>query len=71
MFNVNRPGFKLRALVQVVGFFNGGLNFVELTEKSKYTLRTKSTSKYLLWCFSLSQIGDLCQSLEGPISIYT
>ena len=24
---------------------------------------------YLIWCFSLSQIGDLCQYLEGPISI--
>ena len=30
------------------------------------TLRTKSTSKHLFWCFSLSQIRDSCHYLEGP-----
>ena len=32
------------------------------------TLKTKSTSKYLFWSFSLSQTGDMCQYLEGPIN---
>ena len=34
------------------------------------TLRRKSTSEHLFWCFSLSQIGDSCQYLEGPISTW-
>ena len=30
------------------------------------TLRTNNTSEDLFWRFSLSEIGDLCQYLEGP-----
>ena len=37
---------------------------------SKYTLTTKRSFKYLFWCLRLSQIGDLCQYLEGPISAW-
>ena len=33
-------------------------------------LRTKSTFKNLFWCFSLSQIEDSSQYLEGPISTW-
>ena len=32
----------------------------------QHTLRTKSTPKNLVWFFSLSQIGNLCQYLEVP-----
>ena len=32
------------------------------------TLRTKSTSEHLFWCFRLSQIEDSIQYLEGPHS---
>ena len=34
------------------------------------TLKTKSTSIHLFWCFGLSQIGDSCQFLEGQISTW-
>ena len=37
---------------------------------SLHTLRTKSPSKHLFWCFSFLQIGDWCQYLEGPISTW-
>ena len=39
---------------------------------TNYILRTKITSitSTLFWCFSLSQIEDLCQYLEGPVSTW-
>ena len=32
--------------------------------------KNKTSSKHLSWCFSLSQIVDLCQYLERPISTW-
>ena len=39
-------------------------------KKCVYTQWTKSTSEHLFWCFSLLQIGNSCQYLDGPICIY-
>ena len=47
-----------------------GPNEVTPNQTRPYTLRKKSISKHLFWCFRLSQTEDSIQYLEGPNGIW-